>query len=289
MGIETNLQERLINGVVRSITAAATGAGLTQVANSTWIGERSYDSFRQSLGVLVVYPEHDPLPQDLLAKWTREALLPAGWSENTLWLLTLALLLLLLLAHVVYRGSLGEESLSRLRHAYGRWHYAITLVILIGLASVLVAARRPLLLVGSFLLTAIPGSLYLILYCGDLRRGEFAPRFAWIAVALLVVASLLLLPMVHGKHIFDIRLLPLGADSYRFADREDLGFRVTSDSKGRRQVKLQRIEEGTEATEYSPFSLRSIAESYAQYPGFDTNEAAAPAVDAVLAPTGGES
>jgi hypothetical protein len=221
------LQQKLIDGVIKGVVAAATGGGLASFS-TTWVGEAAFASFQRRLnaGGQVIFPA-EPLPQ-LLQAWSGRVL-DDSLDGLQAALLVLLVALLALVAHVVVRGSLqpGETnesaeggaagagpaaaaaapSAARLRGLYGRFHGALTLALFLVLAALLWRAPSPAVLTACFALLMVPGALYLVLYAADVRRPRFAPRFTWIACAMLIFTALLTAPRVYGDRFFDVELV----------------------------------------------------------------------------------
>lgn len=257
--MEGGLQEKLISGVIRGVTAAATGTGLAQVFTTTWIGRRAYDSFRESLDVL--YLPHPPLPDAVFEELTYRVLLPPEIELEASLLLLAALPLLAVLGHVVYRGNLEEESGGRLRRLYRRCHFGVTLLLSLALAGLVAAAPTAGMLLVSWALLALAAGLYLVLYGSDLRQRRFTPRFVWIALALVFFANLVILPQVHGQRFFDLDLVQVkvegdDASPYRYAlaTRHDVLFDLDY-SGGRVSVK---VELGDGDTGWRPLDKQEI-------------------------------
>lgn len=243
------LQEKVVSAVIRSVTAAATGTGLAGVFSSSWIGRRAYESFRDSLDVL--YLPHPPFPDEVFEELTTRVLLPPDLKLEVSFLMVVVVLLLAVLAHVVYRGNLQEASGGRLRRLYRRYHFAVTLLLTLGLTAAVAAPPTAGVLLVCWVLLALAAGLYLVLYGGDLRQRRFTPRFVWIALALIFAVDLLLLPRVHGQRFFDLDLVQVQvvgdrSSPYRYAlaSRNDVLFDIDY-SGGRVSVEVEIAEDGT--------------------------------------------
>lgn len=220
------LQQKVIDGLVKTVVAAFTGGGVVKLS-STWLGEEAFQSLEELLknGDATVLFQNDPLPA-LFEAWSRRVFSESlAGLENIVMIVFIALLAVV--GHVVMRGSLEQgdgadepatertSATSRLLRLYDRLHYGLTLTLFLVLAAVLwYAPSQPAMAVAFGLLT-VPGTLYLVLYAADVRRPRFVPRFTWIACAMMIFAALFISPRVYGERFFDVGLIQVRTEDGR--------------------------------------------------------------------------
>ena len=270
------LQQKLLDGLVKGLVAVLSGGGIATLSSS-WVGASAFDSFKGNLTAQVSFPT-EPLPP-LLEAWSGRVLRESLTGLEGLRLVVLVVALLALVAHVVVRSSLdsvedgstgappAESARTRqLRRAYDRWHGVLTLALFLILAAVLWRAPSPTVLVVAFALLLIPGTLYLVLYAGDVRRPRFVPRFSWIACAMLLFTALLAAPRLYGERFFDVQMVQvLNEDGtqggFAFWDRSSVHCTLAGQPDGAIFVNIQAAE-GQWTPTGMPKPLRTLLANY---------------------------
>jgi len=193
-----DIQQGIVNGVIRVVTATFAGGGLVSMSTS-WVGKSAYSSLLHDHGVFA----SADVPEKLFAKWSEQVLLP----DNPALTFSLLLLpLLLMLGHVLYRPDLDREDETprrRLPRLYASLYFPLTLVLFFLFMVGMVTAPSRSVHLAFFFLLAVPAAVFLVLYCRDIQCTGFKARFTWASVALLFVVALVLMPQVQGQRFFN--------------------------------------------------------------------------------------
>lgn len=217
---------KVTDWLFRSVAILLLGNSGYQFINGAWFGERIFDGYleQQSIDVLQ-RPRSDAPYQD----WGFEALHTPLVAEASVWEQVAAVLVLaLLVAHVVFKQEVRKSAVSgrRLRafvKAYVRSYHVVTVSGFFLLVVILLSRRSALTFMIILVLILVGGSLYLILYAADVRRGAFLERLSYCGVLLFTVAALLMWPSTYGRHIFAHRFAVVDVPGLPDADRTQLG------------------------------------------------------------------
>ncbi|MGH7537388.1 MAG: hypothetical protein ACREMF_02025 [Gemmatimonadales bacterium] len=272
--------DKLIDAVVKALATAITGGGLALLGGmGRLFGQLVLSAYAGALSLSFL--DERPITGALYGTWARGIMLRPLGQSFTIAAGGVLLLLLMLIAHVLFKPSLATAHEQRvhpgLARFYVRFYFPLTIVALLVMIAVLAVVTSPFWLVALFVLLAVPATVYAICFSRDLVRGAFWARLCYASYLLSFVVALLLLPHRYGRDQFDLRLrtvseiagVPTNGNVFVFDERDTVLCTVTP-VEGGLNVRLHKPTDGFSPAGERVTSLRRWAQLYATSAPVDT-------------------
>jgi hypothetical protein len=280
-GAADDLRKLLVSWAFPLIATLFLGGAGQQVYGGRYYGAMLFSGMETELSLSV--PNQYLLGPDLLSSWSTDIF----WgflrsAPGPLSILPL-LLLLLLMAHVVYKPSnvaTQRPAGSTLVRLYLRFYIPITLLVLLALVLGVFTASRAFWLVALAIELVLPAFMYVYWYRTEAQSGRPQDRYALVSVLVLMVIVLIGMPYIYGRRVFDLQLRPVltlanhepAENTFVFDEQRMILGRVTPKETGFTIELIQSKADSFRASR-TDVSLRHWVQNYRALPAADSQHA----------------